>query len=103
MCVVCVYLDCCACVAGPSLPPSLPPSQTQARQLGLWNLFLPVEADLKGEYGAELTNLEYAHLCEIMGQSLFASEVRLLYCHAHFWQEHTPYNALVCLFSVVYT
>ncbi len=42
----------------------------KARQQGLWNLFLPESA-----HGAGLSNLDYAHLCEIMGRSPFAPEV----------------------------
>jgi acyl-CoA dehydrogenase len=43
-------------------------SQARARQL--WNLFLP-----DSPFGAGLSNLEYASLCEIMGRSPFAPEV----------------------------
>lgn len=42
----------------------------KARAQGLWNLFLP-----ESEYGAGLTNQEYAPLAEIMGRTPWASEV----------------------------
>jgi acyl-CoA dehydrogenase len=42
----------------------------KARAEGLWNLFLPDDAQ-----GAGLTNLEYAPLCEIMGRVHWAPEV----------------------------
>ena len=43
----------------------------KARSEQLWNLFLP-----ESEYGAGLTNTEYAPLCEIMGRSTpFAPEI----------------------------
>ena len=40
-----------------------------AKKEGLWNLFLP-----ESEYGAGLSNLEYAPLAEIMGRSVIGSE-----------------------------
>ena len=42
----------------------------QAREAGLWNLFLP-----DSHRGAGLKNIEYAPLAEIMGRVEFASEV----------------------------
>ncbi len=42
----------------------------KAKEQGLWNLFLP-----DNEYGAGLTNLEYAPLAEIMGRVGWSSEV----------------------------
>ena len=50
-------------------PPIVQTLKQRARELGLWNLFLP------GHHGAGLSNLEYAPLAEAMGRVLWASEV----------------------------
>jgi acyl-CoA dehydrogenase len=46
-------------------PPVLRELQEEARRQGLWNLFLP-----NREYGAGLSNTEYAPLAEVMGRSI---------------------------------
>ncbi|MBW1684527.1 MAG: acyl-CoA dehydrogenase family protein [Deltaproteobacteria bacterium] len=56
-------------------PPVLKEIRAKAKEIGLWNLFLPDD-----EYGAGLNNLEYAPLCEIMGRSPMAS--RAFNCNA---------------------
>ena len=42
----------------------------KAREAGLWNFFLPLS-----QGGAGVTNLEYAHLAEVMARNPMASEV----------------------------
>ena len=46
-------------------PPEMAGLKRVARERGLWNLFLPDE-----EYGAGLSNIEYAPLAEIMGRAI---------------------------------
>lgn len=53
-----------------TIPPIMEVLKKEAQKQGLWNLFLP-----DSDYGAGLSNLEYAPLAEIMGRSLIASEV----------------------------
>ena len=50
-------------------PPTMERLKAEAREAGLWNMFLP------GDHGAGLTNLEYAPLAELMGRHLWSAEV----------------------------
>ena len=52
-----------------SYPKVINELKDKAKSKGLWNLFLP-----ESEFGAGLTNYEYAHLAEVMGTSHIASE-----------------------------
>jgi acyl-CoA dehydrogenase len=50
-------------------PPVMEELKAEARRRGLWNLFLPDD-----EYGAGLSNADYAPLCEVMGASPLLAE-----------------------------
>jgi acyl-CoA dehydrogenase len=52
------------------IPDLLDELKNKAKDVGLWNLFLPDD-----EYGAGLTNVEYAPLAEITGKVWWAPEV----------------------------
>lgn len=52
------------------IPPVMDQLKAEAKELGLWNLFLP-----DAELGAGLDNRDYAPLAEIMGRSMIAPEV----------------------------
>jgi len=52
-----------------SYPEVINELKDKAKSKGLWNLFLP-----ESEFGAGLTNYEYAHLAEVMGTCSIASE-----------------------------
>ncbi len=52
-----------------SYPEVINELKDKAKSKGLWNLFLP-----ESEFGAGLTNYEYAHLAELMGTCHIASE-----------------------------
>ncbi len=52
------------------IPPILEELKAEARELGLWNLFLPDK-----EYGAGLDNRDYAPVAEVTGRSFLAPEV----------------------------
>ncbi|MCX2779845.1 acyl-CoA dehydrogenase family protein [Microbulbifer thermotolerans] len=51
-------------------PPLLSELKARAREQGLWNLFMP-----DPQFGAGLSNLEYAPLAEEMGKVVWSSEV----------------------------
>lgn len=57
------------------IPPVIEELKAEARELGLWNLFLPDE-----KYGAGLDNRDYAPIAECTGRSFLAPEA--LNCNA---------------------
>jgi acyl-CoA dehydrogenase len=71
-----VYAEQAAAATDPHAEPEIMGElRAQAKEVGLWNLFLPDK-----EWGAGLSNLEYTPLCEIMGRSPIAA--RAFNCQA---------------------
>jgi acyl-CoA dehydrogenase len=66
----CAQLQNVADWSGWKQPPVMETLKAKAQAAGLWNLFLPDK-----EYGAGLSNVEYAPLAEITGRSSIAPEV----------------------------
>ena len=67
-----------------TVPPIMEELKEKAKAQDLWNLFMPKDtAELihgsvrqyLGRNGGTLSNLDYAHVCEVMGQCVFAPEV----------------------------
>lgn len=74
-----------------NIHPLLEVLKQKARAQGLWNLWIPADSAALAQHlldeggagggggrdlvGAGLSNLEYAHLCEVMGRSVYAPEV----------------------------
>ncbi len=50
--------------------PTMKALRAEAKELGLWNLYLPDE-----EWGAGVSNRDYSVMCEHMGRSLYAPRV----------------------------
>ncbi|KAJ3198689.1 hypothetical protein HDU82_001114, partial [Entophlyctis luteolus] len=53
------------------VPPIIETLKSRAKELGLWNMFMP---PVYGKYSAGFTNLEYAVICELLGRSWLAPE-----------------------------
>jgi acyl-CoA dehydrogenase len=64
------YAEEAGSVAAGEDPPVMKALRAKARELGLWNLFLPDD-----EWGAGLSNHDYSILCEHMGRSPIAPRV----------------------------
>ena len=64
------YADLKAADDGWVVLPIVEELKAKAKALGLWNLFLP-----KSEYGAGISNSDYAMMAEVMGHSFMAPEI----------------------------